>query len=1039
MSALSAQAMTELLTVPYRRGAELMDIPVGLDAGGFTNIPAYDFREYRARYRTSRVPQAGVMAEPAIEVDPPQPKYVLYPRKNIGADEMELEVVFSSGGPPSSTVVKIPARTMAGVSFVIPLPANSDASVRLLRFRQLPLPLSGTGAENWGIVVLLGNISKLLWVLGREKDEIRQQLFDVERQRFRAFAHGSSLDQLGADLRIARFPPREHSFDGSTLALYHLNETIPANGPVTDDTVRFGLVGHAGVNAGAQSGVNGKFGTAFSFPGQAATGRIAIDHHADFNIAANRSFTAEAFIRAETIDDPLPRIVLMKRAQELAGPLLIAGWSISLGSFRGITNNVMWAVSDGANEFKIFADVNVADGKIHHVAGVIDRTARRARLYIDGEQRATAGIAALGAIANAEPIRIGGSAAANQFVGMIDEVRLSSIARSDFHPVLGEGDEAYRQRLGIFERWLLPTPGNLLSTINELVQINGQTDSFILIENDRPSVVASKVVRILPAALLAGQQIDRDGNLLSRESQVSGVAAEDSDFDELYLLRHDRPEVNYLGLENNRRMQASLKADLDALLSQLIDAGVPGRVNITKGFDAADRGLHSVGRALRLTHETLPLDRLGALAHRAGFDFVRNSGTEIYTSAAAGEKLELIIEPRPVVDTPPAGIDVFVTKAVNLHFAPETLPVNGLIDWTLIQCDAGRAHFERHPADAVTLRSPVTARRRLRLVADAPGEVTVHVEYTLARRTVACTRTLLISVETLANNQTIAANGDMQITEAAAVGSPEAVFNPIYLITSNAPVNFGAAPNNKRMQLVLEKPFMRLLALLQSIGAVTNQLQVLQAFDPAGPGLHRVGRAMRFSHAVLDVGRLGALAHRAGFGFVRRNGAEIFVAAAAHEKIEIVRASDQTPLADEVVAGTPIEVQARFSALPATGNFNWSFQQLGNGNGSFDLVLRPKVKFTPRSPGLLALNVTFLEPDPQATFPYTFEIRLKNSLNVPGTVIPKHQYDLLMNLLSYFHPIGVEVVTRNIREHVVEVQGNLLNAFPGYTYPDFRA
>ena len=44
----------------------------------------------------------------------------------------------------------------------------------------------------------------------------------------------------------------------------------------------------------------------------------------------------------------------------------------------------------------------------------------------------------------------------HQFAGVLDEVRLSSLPRRDFHPVLGEGDAAYQQRLGIFERWLAP-------------------------------------------------------------------------------------------------------------------------------------------------------------------------------------------------------------------------------------------------------------------------------------------------------------------------------------------------------------------------------------------------------------------------------------------------------------------------------------------------------------------------------------------------------------------------------------------------------
>jgi hypothetical protein len=43
-----------------------------------------------------------------------------------------------------------------------------------------------------------------------------------------------------------------------------------------------------------------------------------------------------------------------------------------------------------------------------------------------------------------------------------------------------------------------------------------------------------------------------------------------------------------------------------------------------------------------------------------------------------------------------------------------------------------------------------------------------------------------------------------------------------------------------------------------------------------------------------------------------------------------------------------------------------------------------------------------------------------------------------MNILNFFHPIGVEIVTGNIRKHVLEVEQDPQKAFPAYTYPDFR-
>ncbi len=70
--------------------------------------------------------------------------------------------------------------------------------------------------------------------------------------------------------------------------------------------------------------------------------------------------------------------------------------------------------------------------------------------------------------------------------------------------------------------------------------------------------------------------------------------------------------------------------------------------------------------------------------------------------------------------------------------------------------------------------------------------------------------------------------------------------------------------------------------------------------------------------------------------------------------------------------------------------------------------------------------------------PYTFEVRLKRALERDSTLIRKDQYDLLMNVLNLLHPIGVEVRTQRIREHVLEVREGLLEAFPDYTYPNFR-
>jgi hypothetical protein len=82
--------------------------------------------------------------------------------------------------------------------------------------------------------------------------------------------------------------------------------------------------------------------------------------------------------------------------------------------------------------------------------------------------------------------------------------------------------------------------------------------------------------------------------------------------------------------------------------------------------------------------------------------------------------------------------------------------------------------------------------------------------------------------------------------------------------------------------------------------------------------------------------------------------------------------------------------------------------------------------------------LTYVQADPSRAAPYTFEIRLKPALDVPGTFIPKDQYDIIMNALDAFHPIGVEVRTNNIRKHVSEIEQDPTKAFPAYSFPNFR-
>src|SRR6185312_10345895 len=91
----------------------------------------------------------------------------------------------------------------------------------------------------------------------------------------------------------------------------------------------------------------------------------------------------------------------------------------------------------------------------------------------------------LGALSNDEPVVFGqgrespaATTADAQYAGLLQEVRISRTARTSFEPVTGEGDDHYRMRLRLFQRWLLPTPDALRAALNEAGPIAGHDEPF---------------------------------------------------------------------------------------------------------------------------------------------------------------------------------------------------------------------------------------------------------------------------------------------------------------------------------------------------------------------------------------------------------------------------------------------------------------------------------------------------------------------------------------------------------------------------------
>ncbi len=460
---------------------------------------------------------------------------------------------------------------------------------------------------------------------------------------------------------MPRFPPREYSYDAETIALYHLDEANGLSDPtdpaaltvaVLDEMALFNQPGHAGVNAGANIFAVGKFGFGYGFPGTGGAAAVTVPHDPAFDIAANSSLTLELFLKAVSVVNPVPRFLIRKGPVDATGTLTAAGWSLALVTARNVTNNVVFAISDGSHAAQMFADVNVADGRFHHLAGVLDRTSQRLRLFLDGTELAAVNASAVGVVANGVAIQIGGGAVpspAVPFSGILDEIRLSRVVRTTFNPALGEGDDTYRRHLRIFQRWFLPTPSNLIAAINDLVQINNNSQSFMLIERLPPAAVGSKLVRIVPALLSANQSIDATGNTKSQEADASGVPQDDTDFNAIYLTSHNRTNVAYGSDPNNHLMQVITAATLDALIDRIgaLSPPVAGNLNILRAYNPGGTGLDGIGRALRLQHDTLGPAQLGALAHRAGFTFVQNilqvGATYVYASMSEADKLTMAV------------------------------------------------------------------------------------------------------------------------------------------------------------------------------------------------------------------------------------------------------------------------------------------------------------------------------------------------------------------------------------------------------------
>ncbi|WP_207400458.1 hypothetical protein, partial [Actinomadura fibrosa] len=426
--------------------------------------------------------------------------------------------------------------------------------------------------------------------------------------------------------------------------------------------------------------------------------------------------------------------------------------------------------------------------------------------------------------------------------------------------------------------------------------------------------------------------------------------------------------------------------------------------------------------------------------HRAGFDYAAvrpvadPDGTSVYAAIAPGDYFAVDLA------SPPAGpADLNAGASTGLSLRPPA-PDGSELRWVTVPAGAGRATLTTNGAAG----SPAATTA---LQATAPGTLVVKAEVTFGGHTVPATRTLRIGITDLADKQSVADDGTLG-APTTVVSDPREFFDSRFLVQhGDARVDYGTDPNNKLMQPAVAQT---LDALLDELArqAVTGQLSVTSAFKAGGDEFASHGRTLTLRHSALTPGALAAIAHNVGFGHVTRDGTNVTVRQAPGELV-VVHGPSGTDggLVLEVDEGAALNLSVTpvlaSTDPPATGEvrLGWASAALeADGTGPARTTLgspgQPATALQGDAAGAAWVQATYLLGDGPA--PYTFRVGLRPELDHPDTIISKDQYDLILNILNALHPVGVEIDTQIVRDHTVEVRGDLAAANPAFTFPKFR-
>ena len=676
---------------------------------------------------------------------------------------------------------------------------------------------------------------------------------------------------------------------------------------------------------------------------------VQIPGAADLALDATTSFTIEAFIKPDALTDDYPRAIAASRSSALREDepnANEAGWALTLGSYNCIPDNLRWTIGDATGKLvTISAGFRLADGVFHHIVGALDRDNGVALLFVDGLEVGRAPLNALDAATTAGDIILGNDPALDApYAGLLDEVRLSRAARRQFHPVLGESDERYRQRLAIYQPWRLPTITTLQRGVRAL-SLPGATATDVaplatqlllssgplpdlgqldVVETDSTRFCASRQLRVVPATLAPGQSIAANGTSPADELTTVGTIP----FHLEALLRHDDAPGLVFPSEFGRWMVLAAARALEELTNRLLAVAPDTQIVVQLAWNPFSTDLHGQGRALDLSLATqdprIDIGLLGALAHEIGIAFVH------YDFNFDGPFLRVTVAPRSDLDV--VGPDIaLLDQNITLTVPRPALANPTLLTSRILRCGPGNGTLTPLAnSDIPTMQFTGTAL----------GEVTIEVSYPLPDGTFLLgARRMTVAPQTLDGCEILSGDGRENVFEAEVSGAPDPDFHIEYLIRSDDPRVDYASEAARRMQLPLEVALLKLADLVAAEPG-SPRLTVLAAYDATTPTLQSVGRGLivapSTSATALTAGRLGAIAFLAGFSYIerRRYPASVYLSVPMGERFEIVRSPIERLWPNARMSGRgEFQVTEFEAAGPPDANFNGGMLQPYTGTG----------------------------------------------------------------------------------------------------------